>query len=112
MLFTFDNDTFNHDLDNLVARLDKFNKPLVVLPTERDVKITKENYKTAPVEHVTFISFDYFMSKKWLADDEYDNIDFFRIDKVLMNKSYGVHVGKATMTRTIKKKEEKDESSK
>lgn len=99
----FDDGTFTEDLDKLVASSGRWNKPLIVLPLERDVKNVHSKYD----EKFTFISYDYFFSKKWIADDEYDHIDFFRVDQFLINKSYGVNCGALTIKRTIKKKEEK-----
>lgn len=110
MLVTFDESTFRKDLDSMVAHQDRFDKPLVVLPTEKDVKFARNLYGVDPEEcHVTFISFDYFYSKKWVADDTYDHIDFFRLDKVLLNRSFETPVGRATVVRTKKKKAEKKE---
>ena len=101
--------SFNEDLDNLVSRLYRYDKPLVVVPTERDVQTCKINYIEDPNTcHITFISYDYWLSKKWIADDEYDHIDFFRMDQFFMTRSYGVQVGVGTMKRMMNKKEVKN----
>jgi len=103
----FDDDKFSNDLDKVVAPLDKWNKPLVVLPTEKDVKTAKINYISDPNTcHVTFISFDYWLSKKWIADDDYDHIDFFRVDQAIITRCYGIRTGCMTVRRTIKKMDE------
>lgn len=102
----FDDGTFTEDLDKLVASSGRWNKPLIVLPLEKDVRKAKINYISDPNTcRITFISYDYFFSKKWIADDEYDHIDFFRVDQFLINKSYGVNCGAITIKRTIKKEE-------
>ena len=101
--------SFNEDLDNLVGRLDRYNKPLVVVPTEKDVQACKKNYTEDPNTcHITFISYDYWLSKKWIADDEYDHIDFFRMDQFFMTRSFGVQVGVGTMRRIMNNKEVKN----
>ena len=102
-----DTNDFNKDLDNLVCRLDRYDKPLIVFPTEKDVQACKRNYIEDPNTcHITFISYDYWLSKKWIADDEYDHIDFFRMDQFFMSRSYGVPVGVGTMRRVKGKKKE------
>lgn len=110
MLVYFDDaNDFNNDLNCLLANLETFNKPLVVLPTEKDVRIATKNHSEDGMSHVTFISYDYWLSKKWLADGEYDHIDYFRVDQFLMSRAYGITVGAATVRRTRKKKDEKEE---
>lgn len=106
----FDDGTFSDDLDKLVASVDRWDKPIIVLPTKKGVKKAKINYISDPNTcRITFISYDYFLSKKWIADDEYDHIDFFRVDQFLMARSYGTRCGAITIKRTIKKKEEVSE---
>lgn len=106
MIFYFDDSkNFNEDLDKMVSTLAKCSNPLVVLPTDKDVKTACDSYKDG---NVTFITYDYWLSKKWIADGDYDHIDFFRVDQFLMNRCYGVKVGRATVRRVRdKKKEEK-----
>ena len=112
MLVTFDESTFRKDLDSMVAHQDRYNKPLVVLPTEKDVKYARTTYGQDTEEcHVTFISFDYFYSKKGVADDTYDHIDFFRLDKVVLNRSFETPVGRATVVRTKKKAKKEEETA-
>lgn len=103
VLFNDTND-FLKDLEHLIAPLDRWNKPLVVVPTIKDVKNAEAEFKDS---HVTFISYDYFLSKKWIADDDYDHIDFARIDQFFITRSYGIKVGVGTMRRIVKKTEEK-----
>ena len=100
---------FMKDLDSLVAKLDRFNNPIVVVPTEKDVNACVKAYANdEATKHIIFISYDYWLSKKWIADGNYDHIDFFRMDQFFINRSYGVQVGVGTMRRMMsKKKEEK-----
>lgn len=107
MIVAFNDSTFYEDMDRLVAGCDKYDKPLVVLPVERDVAKANDRYMDMP--HITFISFDYFLSRRWIVDDNYDHIDFFRLDKVLKNKTYGTPIGIVTFERTIRKREEEEE---
>lgn len=109
MVIIFDEKDFNVDLDTLVARQDRYDKPLIVLPTKKDVQLAKKRYlDDKNFSHITFIDYPYFDSKKWLADDDYDHIDIFRLDQVIIRKAYGVPVGKATVKRVrAKKKEDK-----
>ena len=101
----FDDGNYNDDLNKLVAALDRFDKPMVVMPSEGDVKRARREYGVEEGEtHVTFISFDYWISKKWVADDDYDHIDFFKVDKALTLRSYGVKTGCLTVDRTMKKR--------
>jgi hypothetical protein len=105
IIFDSTND-FYKDLDNVIARLDRFNNPLVVVPEEKDVKNCEKRYEDS---HVSFISYDYWLSKKW-AGDGYDHIDFFRIDQFFMSRSFRIPVGVGTMRRMVsKKKVEKEE---
>ena len=106
IIFDESND-FNKDLDNLVAKLDRFNNPIVVVPKEKDVKRCEDIYGSdKSTSHITFISYDYWLSKKWIADGECDHIDFFRLDQFFMSRSYGVQVGVGTLRRMMGKKKE------
>lgn len=101
----FDEGTYSDDLDKLVASLDRYDKPMVVMPTEGDAKRAKINYISDPNTcRITFISFEYWISKKWIADDDYDHIDFFKIDKALSMRCFGTKAGCLTVDRTLKKK--------
>jgi hypothetical protein len=102
-LFFDDGKDFNKDLDAVVQRLDRWNNPLVVVPTDKDAGRANELYSGT---NVRFISYDYWLSKRWLVDDNFDHIDFFRVDQFLMSRSYGVKAGCATVRRTVAKKEE------
>ena len=105
-----DTNDFNKDLENLLKTAKRFDRPIVVVPTEKDVKTIKQNMLNDPsVCHVTFISYDYWLSKKWIADGDYDHIDFFRIDQFFINRSFGVKVGVGTIRRIYKKVENKEE---
>ncbi len=104
-LFFDDGNDFNDDLHAIVSRLDRWEKPLVVLPTDKDAVTATKNYATTELSFVTFISYEYWLSKKWIADDSYDHIDFVRVDQFLMSRSYGIKVGCATVRRTMSKKE-------
>lgn len=105
MIITFDEKEFFTDLDNLTALQDRYNKPLVVVPTKKDVDAATKRYSgDENTSHITFIDFSYFDSKKWIADDEYDHIDIFRLDQVLIKKAYGVPIGRATIKRVRAKK--------
>ena len=105
-------ENFMKDLEAILIPLDKFDNPLVVLPTERDTRIcTREFGKDDKYKHITFISYEYWLSKKWVADGEYDNIDFFKIDKFLRMRSYGTRVGCATVDRTMSKKPKEEEEN-
>lgn len=109
MLIYFDDGKeFFNDLWKLIEPLDKFKAPLVVLPTDKDVKVAKEKCKDGVYKDVAFISYDYWLSKKWIADNDYDHIDFFRVDQFLMNRCFGVKAGVATIRRTIGKKEKEE----
>ena len=104
----FDDDSFVKDLDKLVTSVDRWDKPLIVLPTQKDVNKAKVDYISDPNTcRITFITYDYFLSKKWIADGDFDHIDFCRVDQFLMTRSYGVKCGAMTVKRTIKKVEEK-----
>lgn len=103
MRIFFDDGKFVEDLEKVIAPLDKYNAPLVVVATEKDAERAKNAF--GDDEHITFISFDYWYSKKWLADNDYDHIDFFRLDKALAFKSFGIKVGCATIKRMIAKVE-------
>ena len=108
----FDDGNYNDDLDKLVAALDRYNKPMVVLPTEGEVKRARVDYGVETGEtHVTFISFEYWLSKKWIADDDYDHIDFFKVDKALSMRCYGVKAGCMTVDRTMKKRQVVEENT-
>ena len=110
MLVYFDeSNDFNKDLEKLLANLDKYSKPLVVLPTDRDVKVAKNKYADK-MDHVTFISYDYWLSKRWLVDANYDHIDYFRVDQFLMSRAFNTPVGAATVKRTRKKREDVKEA--
>ena len=103
-----DYNDFDKDLSNLIAGLDRFNNPIVVVPTELDVTKAKKEYENV---NVTIISYDYWLSKKWILDGEYDHIDFFRIDQFFINKSYGVKCGVGTMRRIKAKKDKEEETN-
>lgn len=103
----FDDSNFMEDLAKVMQGCDRWDKPLIVLPTERDVRTARKEF---PDFHGAFISFDYWYSKKWIADDDYEHIDFFRVDNVLKIKSYGVRTGCMTVLRTMKKPEDKEEA--
>lgn len=106
IVFFDDKKDFYEDLNELVARLDKYDHPLVVVPLDKDARqCTKEYGKDENFRHITFISYDYWLSKKWLSEN-YDHIDFFRADQFFIRKSYDVQVGCMTVRRTMKKKEE------
>lgn len=105
-LFFDEGKDFNKDLDDVVKRLDRWEKPLVVVPTDKDADRAFEVYSGGEFAKVKFISYDYWLSKKWIADADYDHIDFFRVDQFLMARSYGVKAGCATVRRTVAKKEE------
>lgn len=96
---------FLTDLENLTAQLDRWNKPLVVVPTMKDVRNAEAKFEGS---HITFISYDYWLSKKWIVDDNYDHIDFYRIDQFFINKCYGTRVGVGTMKRIMSKKKEEN----
>lgn len=98
-VFFDDSKDFKTDLEKLIEPLNRFNAPLVVLPTDKDVRMASETY-----ENVTFITYDYWLSKKWIVDGDYDHIDFFRIDQFFMSRCYGVQVGVGTMRRMVSKK--------
>lgn len=105
----FDDGNYVEDLDKMVASLDRFDKPMVVMPTESEAKRAKNNYSSySDTCRITFISFDYWISKKWIADDDYDHIDFFKIDKALSMRCYGIKAGCLTVDRTLKKRVEKE----
>ena len=103
-VFFDDSKEFYTDLFKLIEPLDKIKAPLVVLPTEKDVNGAYERCKDGIYKHVTFISYDYWLSKKWIADADYDHIDFFRIDQFFIFRCYGVRVGVGTMRRMVSKK--------
>ena len=112
MVVIFDDLDFTSDLDTLVSKQDRFNKPLIVLPEKKDVQLAKQRYEEdMNITHITFIDYRYFDSKKWLADDEYDHIDIFRLDQVILRKAHGVPVGKVTVKRVWPKKDRKKEES-
>ena len=109
MVIIFDEKEFTTDLDTLVAKQDRYDKPLIVMPSKKDVILAKKRYSDDKnFEHITFIDYPYFDSKKWLADDDYDHIDIFRLDQVIIKKAYGVPVGKATVKRVRAKKVKED----
>ena len=111
MLVYFDDGKdFNKELKDLISGLGKYVAPLVVLPTEKDVRTATKEYEGGDYDHVTFISYDYWYSKKWLADGDYDHIDFFRADQFFINRSFGVKTGVVTIRRTMKKKEKEEQS--
>ena len=105
-IFFDDNKEFFNDLWRLVERLDKYTAPLVVVPTEKDARIAREKCTDGIYKDVAFISYDYWLSRKWIADANYDHIDFFRMDQFFMSRSYGVPVGIGTMRRISKKVKE------
>ena len=109
MLVYFDDGKdFNKELNDLVTGLNNCVTPLIVLPTEKDVRTATKEYQGGNYDYVTFISFDYWLSKKWIADADYDHIDFFRVDQFLMARSFGVKTGVMTVKRTMKKKEKEE----
>lgn len=103
MVVIFDDLDFTTDLDTLVSKQDRYNKPLVVLPDAKDVTQARIRYSDK-LNHITFIDSKYFDSRKWLADDDYDHIDIFRLDQIVLRKAYGVPVGKVTVKRVRPKK--------
>lgn len=106
-VFFDDHNSYNEDLDMLVAGTDKYNHPIVVLPSEKDIRYCENNFgKDSNFSHVTFITYDYWLSKKWLADGEYDHIDFFRIDSFLTFRSFGVRTGMMTVRKTQRRTNE------
>lgn len=105
MLISFDEKEFLTDLDNLVAMQNRYNKPLVVVPTKKDVESATTRYsEDVNSGHLTFIDYSYFDSKMWITDNDYDHIDFFRLDQVVIKKALGVPVGRATVKRVRSKK--------
>lgn len=110
MIFYFDDSkNFNEDLERLISTLKRYDNPIVVVPTEKDANVCKRNYIEDPnARNITFISYDYWLSKKWIADGDYDHIDFFRVDQFLMSRCYGVKVGRATVKRVREKKKEEN----
>lgn len=111
MIFVFDDKDFATDLETLVSRQNKYDKPLIVLPTKKDVEFAKKKFLTGDKESkITFIDYPYFDSKKWLTDDDYDHIDIFRLDQVILRKACGISVGRATIKRVIAKKHKKEEA--
>lgn len=103
-VFFDDGKDFFSDLWKLIETLDKFKNPLVVVPTEKDAKSATEKCKDGVYKFVTFISYDYWLSKKWIADMDYDHVDFFRMDQFFITKSFGVPVGVGTMRRMMSRK--------
>ena len=91
MIFYFDDSkNFNEDLERLISTLKRYDNPIVVVPTEKDVMRCEDTYRSKEnTFHITFISYDYWLSKKWIVDGEYDHIDFFRVDQFLMSRCYG-----------------------
>lgn len=108
LVYFDDNKEFFNDLYKLIEPLDKYAHPLVVVPTEKDVKGAIERCKDGIYKHVVFISYDYWLSKKWIADADYDHIDFFRVDQFLMSRAFGIKVGAATIKRTMARKEKEE----
>lgn len=105
MIFCFeDGADFNKGLDALVSTQEKWAKPIVVLPKEEDVAAAIIKYENSKIR---FMSYDFWLTKQWLLDDNYDHIDFYRADMFFIGKSFGVTVGKATVKRIFKKKEDK-----
>lgn len=107
MLICFDEKGFLEDLDTLVSGQKRFKKPLVVVPTDKDRDAAAKRYADSGV---TFIDYHYFDSKKWLTDDDYDHIDIFRIDQVVIKKAHGIPVGRATVKRVLNKKKDNKEA--
>lgn len=107
MVFYFDDKgDFIEDLKVLVSKTTHFSNPVIVVPNERDVITAKKELVDA---NVTFISYDYWLSKKWLLDGNYDHFDFFRVDQFFMSRCYNIKVGKATVKRIKRKVENKEE---
>lgn len=103
-VFFDDKNDFYKDLDNLVKKQNRYSNPIIVVPTDKDAVLCTEKYK----EHgITFMSYDYWLSKKWLVDGNYDHIDFFRADQFFIKKSYDAVAGVATFRRIMKKEEDK-----
>ena len=107
-IFFDDNNDFYKDLDNLVAKQDRYDYPIIVVPTDKDaIQCGMKYSENDNTKHIRFISYDYWLSKKWIVDGDYDHIDFFRADQFFMKKCYDVPAGVATFRRIMKKKEDK-----
>lgn len=109
MLVCFDEKSFLEDLDTLVSGQKRFKNPLVVVPTEKDKDAATRRYADSGID-VTFIDYAYFDSKKWITDDDYDHIDIFRLDQVVIKKAHGIPVGRATVKRVLNKKKDNKEA--
>lgn len=106
-VFFDDKGDFMEDLDALVQKQTKFKTPIIVVPEDNDVATAKRRYEAcSDYSHVTFISYNYWLSKQWVVDGDYDHIDFFRIDQFFINRSFGTKVGIGTMRRVIANKKE------
>ena len=109
MLVCFDEKGFIEDLDTLVRGQKRFKNPLVVLPTDKDVEAAARKYADIGFK-ITFIDYPYFDSRQWITDADYDHIDIFRLDQVVIKKALGIPVGRATVKRVLKKKKDDKEA--
>ena len=107
-VFFDDKNDFNKDLEELVKKQDRFLCPLVVVPTDKDVKKAQAKYAGGKYGNVTFIDYDYWLSKQWVVDADYDHIDFFRADQFFMDRCFRVQAGVMTVRRVIAKKEKEE----
>ncbi len=103
-VFFDDKNDFNLDLEELVKNQGRYKHPLIVVPTEKDAKRSKEKFSN---ENIDFIDYDTWLSKEWVLGD-YDHIDFFRADQFFMDRCFRVQVGVMTVRRIMARKDKEE----